>query len=116
MVLCQVYTATALNNLLSIGINGHKKIRIVRIDYAYTAGNDKVVQLQSNILRIPYGNTQWFTMSTNPNHQISNIHDGIEFDTYINGNLDLSIVDVATGVAPVGFTSLSMLLDINDAE
>lgn len=111
MVLCQVYTTTALNNLLSIGISGHKKVKIIRIDYA---GTSAVIQLQSNILRVPYGNTPWLTINTNAAYQISNIHDDIEFDTYINGNLDLNIVDV-NGGAPAGFSSLSMLLEINDA-
>jgi hypothetical protein len=113
MVLCQIYTTTALNNLLSVGISGRKKVRIVRIDYTGTANAS--IQLQSNILRVPYGNVPWFTFSSNPNHQIGNIHNEIEFvDVNLNGNLDVSVVDATTGNAPAGFTALMMLLDITD--
>jgi len=112
MVLCQIYITNPTNQLIPIGVNGRKKVKIVRIDFSYTANNDKVVQLQSSILRVPYGNVAYITMSNNPNHQISNISNDMIFDTNINGNLDLNIIDVATGLAPAGFVSFMLLLDI----
>lgn len=118
MVLCQIFITEPIpiNLLIPIGVFGRKKLKIVRIDYAYTANNDKVIQLQSNILRVPYGNVPYLTMSTNPNHQISNISDNMIFDVQLAGNLDLSIINAATGGPPSGFTSFMMLLDITDFE
>lgn len=118
MVLCQIFITEPIpiNLLIPIGVYGRKKVKIVKIDNVYTTNADRVIQLQSNILRVPYGNVPYLTFCTNPTHQVSNISDSMVFDANLNGNLDLSIINTATGIPPSGFTSFMMLLDITDFE
>lgn len=115
MVLCQVYTESAAPQLYNINVFGKKKVKIVKMDYMYTAG-DRMIGLRSNILRMPYGNVPYFIFVNNPNHQVGNIHSDLEFEANFNGNLDLEIFDVTTNAAPAGFQRLCLTLDITDIE
>jgi len=115
MVLCQVYTTDATSQLYTINVFGKKKVKIVKIDYIWT-GTDKIIVLKSNILRVPYGNAPYFMFANNSNHQVGNVHADLEFDCNFSGNLDLEVIDMATGTQPAGFVKLCLSLDITDAE
>jgi hypothetical protein len=116
MVLCQIVISDPAYNLYPINIFGNKKVKIIKLDYRYTAGgSDKIIYIESNILRVPYSNFPYFCFSANSNHQIGNINGDIEFeDVAINGNLDLRIMDYDTRAVPTNFTTLVLILDISD--
>jgi hypothetical protein len=115
MVLCQILIAQPVYNLYAINTFGRKKVKLIRIDYRYGAGGqDKMIYIESNILRVPLSNFPYFLFSANNNHQIGNINGGIEFDCDINGNLDLRICDYATKAEPADFVQLVLTLDITD--
>jgi hypothetical protein len=123
MVLCQVYVNNAdvnPSNLYTINVFGKKKVKIVKIDFkAVNLQNAPVyynIQLQSNILRLPYGNVPYYTFKTNPNEQIGNIHSDVEFIANFNGNLDLKVVNKDTNDVPLYFVDMVLSLDISDAE
>ena len=117
MVLCQIVISDANYNLYPINIFGNnKRVKIIKIDYRYTAGgSDKIIYIESNILRVPYSNFPYFCFSANSNHQIGNINGEIIFDDVnFNGNLDLRICDYDTKAVPTNFTTLVLTIDITD--
>ena len=118
MVLCQIYTTDATAQTYAINVFGRKKVKIVKVDYVYTAGGtDKIVALKSNFLRIPLGNYPNFCFATNPNNQVGNVHSELELEVKdFNGNIDLEVLDTATNTQPAGFTKLCLSLDITDIE
>ena len=118
MVLCQIYTTDATAQTYAINLFGRKKVKIVKVDYVFTAGgSDKIIALKSNFLRLAFGNYSNFCFASNSVHQIGNIHSDLELDTKdFNGNFDLEVLDVATNVQPIGFLKLVLSLDITDSE
>lgn len=116
MVLCQLLITDPSIRSYCINTYGRKRVQILKLDYRYTAGgSDKIIVLQSNILRLPLSNYPWFAFSPNNAHQIGNLHGDIVFDDVnIDGNLDLNILDFDTGAAPANFTTMIITLDITD--
>ena len=116
MVLCQVVINQANYNekLYPINVFGQKKIKLLKIDYSYTGSTVYFLQIRSNILRIPTGNSPYLVLVNNPNYQIGNIHNEIEWNANINGNLDLDIVEFSTQATPAGFVQLVLTFDISD--
>jgi hypothetical protein len=102
--------------LYNVNLFGKKKVKIVKIDYMYSAGTDKMIGIKSDILRIPYGNIPYFVFSTNSSFQVGNIHSDLEFETNFVGNLDLEIIDTLTDYAPLAFVKMCLTLDIQNAE
>ena len=116
MVLCQIIVDQVGSKLYPINIYGKKKVKICRVDYRQQANNDKTIYLESNILRLPYGNFPYFTMMSNPNHQISNVHSDLEFQCDFNGNLDIAVKDIETLASANGFVLLILTIDISNVE
>ena len=114
MVLCQIYTTDATAQTYAINVFGKKKVKIVKIDYLFTAGGDKIIALKSNFLRIPYGNAPYFMFANNSNYQISHIQGNLELECNFNGNFDLEVLDTATNAIPAGFIKICLTLDITD--
>lgn len=118
MVLCQILVNNPNYNLYPINVFGRKKVKIVRLDYRYTAGgNDKTLYMESNILRLPISNFPYFLFSANTAHQVSNINGELIFDDVnFNGNLDLRFVDAEASAVPTNFVNLILTLDITEYE
>ena len=115
MVLCQIVINSATYSLYAINTFGRKNIKLLRIDYRFGVGADKLIYLESNILRLPLSNFPFFVFSSNSSHQVGNINGNIEFeDTTLNGNFDLRICDYATRLEPTDFVQLVLTLDITD--
>jgi hypothetical protein len=116
MVLCQVVINDASITNYNLNLFGRKKVRLVKIDYRYSAGgSDKLVVIQSDQLRLPYSNYPFLVFSANTNHQVSNIHSDIVFyDVVLDGSLSLRVLDYETGVAPSNLQFLVLLFDIYD--
>ena len=116
MVLCQVVVTQANFNdkLYPINVFGQKKIRLLKIDYSYTGSTVYFIQIRSNILRIPTGNSPFLLFVNNPNYQTGNISNHIEWNSNLNGNLDLDIVEFTTQLTPAGFVQLVLTFDISD--
>ena len=120
MVLCNIYiTAGSFINastptLVQTNVFGRKKVKILKIDYVENSVTDKMIQIQSNFLRIPYGNSPWLQFTNNAVRQIGNIHNDIIFETDMNGNMDIFLFDVVNNSFPLGFLYMSILLDITD--
>jgi hypothetical protein len=117
MVLCQILISTPNLTLYPINVFGNnKRVKIVRIDYRYNAGGqDKIIVIQSNILRLPLSNYPYFLFSANNNHQIGNINGDLVYeDVNFNGNLDIMILDAETQAVPTNFVTMVLTLDISD--
>lgn len=116
MVLCQIIVDQAGTKLYPINVYGKRKVKICRVDYRQVANNDRTIYLESNILRLPYGNFPYFTMMTNNSQQVSNIHSDLEFECNFNGNLDISVKDIETLANANGFIMLILTLDLSFVE
>lgn len=121
MVLCQIYVNDSNKTLYPINVYGKKKVRIVKIDLRstnLTTGNPAyyLIRIQSDILRLPYGNYPYLVLNTNPAYQIGNIHGDLEFNVNFVGNLDIEIINHDTGISPTYFIDMVLYLDIQDAE
>ncbi len=116
MVLVQVVINDASITNYNLNVFGRKRVRLVKIDYRYSAGGaDKLVVIKSNQLRLPYSNYPFFVFCANTNHQVSNIHSDIVFqDVVIDGSLNLQILDYETGAAPTNLQFLVLLFEITD--
>ena len=62
MVLCQIVVNSATYSLYAINTFGRKNIKLLRIDYRFGVGADKLIYLESNILRLPLSNFPFFVL------------------------------------------------------
>ena len=121
MVLTQIYLqaadfANGNPSLYQINTWGQKHIVLLGISYVQTnAATTKTIGLQSNLLRVTRGPFPYFIFSTaQSNFIVSPGQTDIAFDSNVNGNLDLNLVDVATNAFPANFVSCIVYLDVQD--
>ena len=123
MVLCQIYLqpgdfANGNPSFYQINTSGQKHIVLLGMSYVQTSGTSvKTIGLVSNMLRVNRGPYPYFIFSTQQGNLIvgSGSKD-IHFNTNVNGNLDINLVDVATNTFPLNFISCIVYLDIQDIE
>ena len=116
MVLCQVYLSTAANLLYAIGVPpGRKRAELVGIYYTQTDTVARNIVIVSNTIKVRYGNNSNFIFSSVVSTQVKQMFN-VVFDMTVNGNLDIQLVDLTTGVAPVNFSSCILYFDISDFE
>ena len=60
MVLSQIVINSPNYSLYAINTFGRKNIKLLRIDYRFNVGADKLIYLESNILRLPLSNFPFF--------------------------------------------------------
>jgi hypothetical protein len=105
-----------LSSLYQINSFGHKRIVLLGISYNQAAGSStKNIALRSDLLRVQKGFYPYFLFTTQQSSfVISTGQSDIAFDSNINGNLDITFVDLATNVFPTNFVSCILYLDIQD--
>lgn len=121
MVLAQIYLVAAdfangLPALYQLNAWGQKHIVLLGLSYVQTAGSSvKAIGLQSNMLRVNRGPYPYFIFSTQQaNFIISPGQTDIRFESNLNGNLDINLIDLSTKALPADFVSCILYLDIQD--
>ena len=124
MVLCQIYITpggtalpTANGKYQVVPVTGKCSIRVLNMVYHDTAGANthRLIQLVSDNLVFPYSPCRYLSLISNPvatlNYDVS-YRDYSLYNTVLNGQLLLQVIDNATGVEPVNFTECLVSLDI----
>jgi hypothetical protein len=120
MVLVQIYINTDNNNsYFSIPLSGTCSIRVLNIQYNEGGTTNRVIQIQSDMLFLPYSPMRYITFmnGANSNINIDNSFKEYNFDKlYVRGQIKLYVVDIATGVQPAGFTGCIINLDVEELD
>ena len=116
MVLTQIVITTAANTLYAIGVpSGRRNVKVVCISYVQSDTTARNIVLVSNTFKIRFGNNSNIIFNSVYLSQVKQIGD-FEFTADFSGNVDIALQDLATGIAPVNFTSCILYLDISDKE
>ena len=128
MVLVQILitpTGTALSTSSKkfqvVPITGICSIRVLSVSYHDTAaaGTNRVIQIVSDNLYFPYSPLRYLTLMSNVAAYASidqSLHDYHLKNQRVNGQLQLEVIDKATGLEPVGFTNCLITLDIEQID
>ncbi len=117
MPLCQFLVTPANNGSdFIIPVSGHANIKVVSAQYVDTnsANHSHIIQLRSDVLRFPYSSLQYLTIMTGATT--------VNFDTgkneysingaNLNGKMNLSVIDLGTGLTPDHFGAFLLTLEI----
>lgn len=114
MVLCTLTINTIAKQNYFIGLSGRKRVKICNMAYTETNKNtNKIIQIKSDVLRVPYGNNNSIIFSNQNTHQISNVCSDMVLICDFNGYIDIQLVDLL-GDAQGTFVNFFMILDITD--
>ena len=120
MVLVQIYiNANNNNSYFSIPLSGTCSIRVLNIQYYENSTNNRVIQIQSDMLLLPYSPMRYITFmnGANTNVTIDTSYKEYNFDKlYVRGQIKLCVVDIATGVQPAGFIGCIINLDVEELD
>lgn len=122
MVLVQIYVNPSNNNsLFPIPFSGTCSIRVLSIQYHTTnaAAVYQVIQVQSDILLLPYSPMRYISFLSNASTNISIDQSNKEYnfkDLYVRGQLLLNVIDYSTKVQPTGFTNFILNLDVEELD
>ena len=118
MPLCQILVTAATNgNRFSVPVYGKCNITFLGLQYhdSSGAGSTYVASLQSDILTFPQSGQHFLTWMNNPNVSVTfdsgRIQPSLE-GVVLNGNIQLKVVNQATGAIPGNFTHLILNLHI----
>ena len=116
MVLVQILITPAAGNLTTasgkfqaIPITGKASIRVLSVVYHDTAAatTNRCIQIVSDNLYFPYSPCKYLTVLSNPAASLNFDNSRNEYhlkDQQFNGQLQLQVIDKATGVEPANFT------------
>lgn len=110
-------TAATNGNRFSLPIYGKCNITILGMQYhdSSAAGSTYIASLQSDILNFPMSELPYLSWVNNPNVTVNidqgRIQPSIE-GIQLNGNIQLKVVNQATGVVPPNFTHLILNLHV----
>lgn len=111
---------TASGKFQVLPVTGKCSIRVLNIQYYDTAGSvNRVIQIVSDNLYFPYSPLKYLTVMSNP---VANLNVDQSFLDYhlrnqqLNGQIQLSIIDRATGVEPANFLNCLISLDIEQID
>ena len=128
MVLVQILITPAGSSLTTssgkfqvVPITGICSIRVLAVSYHDTsaATTNRVIQIVSDNLYFPYSPLRYLTLMSNVAGYASidqSLHDYHLKNQRVNGQLQLQVIDKATGVEPVGFTNCLITLDIEQID
>ena len=122
MVLVQIYVNAVNNNsYFPIPFSGTCSIRVLSMQYhsSVAATVVQVVQVQSDILLLPYSPMRYITMINNAqaNVNIDQSHKEYNFkDLYGRGQILINVIDYATKTTPTGFTDFLLNLDVEELD
>lgn len=118
MPLVQILVTSATNgNRFSVPVYGKCNITFLGLQYhdSSGAGSTYVASLQSDILTFPQSALPFLTWINNPNvtvgYDSGRIQPSLEA-VVLNGNIQLRVVNQATGAVPTNFTHLVLNLHI----
>lgn len=113
MVLCNIVVNSIAKNNYFVGLSGRKRVKVCNIGYIEAAATNKLIQIKSDVLRIPYGNNNYIVFANQNAHQISNVCSDMVLICDFNGYVDIELVDLL-GSNQTQFTRFYMILDITD--
>lgn len=114
MVLCNIIVNSIAKNNYFVGLSGRKRVKVCNMAYTETNKNtNKIIQIKSDVLRVPYGNNNSIVFSNQNTHQISNVCSDMVLICDFNGYIDIQLVDLL-GDAQGTFVNFYMILDITD--
>ena len=128
MVLVQILITPAAGGLSTasgkfqvVPITGKCSIRVLAVSYhdTATAGTSRVIQVVSDNLYFAYSPLRFITLISNPLGYASvdkSLHDYHLKNQQLNGQLQLSVIDKATGAEPANFTNCLISLDIEQID
>lgn len=122
MVLVQIYVNTNNNNsYFPIPFSGTCSIRVLNMQYhsTVTAATVQVVQVQSDLLLLPYSPMRYITMINNAQSNISIDQSNKEYnfkDLYVRGQILINVIDYSTKAQPTGFTAFLLNLDVEELD
>lgn len=107
MVLVQILVTSSNNNsYFVVPISGKCSIRILNVQYYDNSGSARAIQLRSDLLYFPYSSAKYLTWLSNATGNM-NVDQGFKEynlqNVVLQGQLLLNVVDIATGITPVGF-------------
>lgn len=117
MVLVQIYVSQALNNsYIDIPLYGTYDVSVVGIQYHDNPSLGRPMEIRSDLLRFP-NSSRPFLMFINAAH--TNIASGSDTGRMIsipncdfNGKVLINLIDITTGVEPVGMQYLLISLEV----
>ena len=128
MVLVQIYITPAGGGLSTdngkfqvVPITGKCSIRVLNMVYHDTAlaTSHRLIQVVSDNLYFPYSPHRYLSMLSNPvatlNYDVSRNEYHLK-DQTLNGQLQLQVIDKATGAEPVNFTDCLISLEIEQID
>jgi len=128
MVLVQIYITPAGGGLTTdngkfqvVPITGKCSIRVLNMVYHDTAlaTSHRLIQVVSDNLYFPYSPLRYLSMISNPvatlNYDVSRNEYHLK-DQTLNGQLQLQVIDKATGAEPVNFTDCLISLEIEQID
>jgi hypothetical protein len=118
MVLCTLTINTIARQNYFVGLSGRKRVKICNMGYLETGaaggtGTHKLIQIKSDILRVPYGNNNSIVFTNQRTHEISNVSYEMCLICDMNGYIDIQLIDLL-GNNLATFVGFYMILDITD--
>lgn len=122
MVLVQIYVNVNNNNsYFPIPFSGTCSIRILSMQYHSTVAATvvQIVQVQSDVLLLPYSPMRYITMINNAQANINIDQSNKEYnfkDLYLRGQILINVIDYSTKAQPTGFTDFLLNLDVEELD
>jgi len=112
---------TASGKFQVVPITGKCSIRVLAVSYhdSSAATTNRVIQIVSDNLYFAYSPLRYITLMSNVSAYCpidNSLHDYHLKNQQLNGQLQLSVIDKATGVEPVNFTNCLISLDIEQID
>jgi hypothetical protein len=119
MVLVQVFL-NATSQFIDLQLTGGKyNVKLVSCQYQYSAADSVIfgIQFRSPWTMQNYGNCRYLQVNY-PNAHHAQINGDIVWETQYMGAFTMDLVDVTTGIAPVGthFTEAMLWFDVEKIE
>jgi len=113
--------STSSGKFQVVPVTGVCSIRVLAVSYHDTAGagTNRVIQIVSDNLYFPYSPLRYLTLMSNVAAYASIDQSLYEYhlkNQRVNGQLQLQVIDKATGAEPVGFTNCLITLDIEQID
>ena len=116
MPLVQFVITTATNNsMFTVPISGKCCIKVLNIQYHAANGTSYPVQLRSDSLLLPYSPARYITWINNPSATLNFDNGMVEYNfnnVVLQGQIQLAIVALVTGVEPANFQYCVVSLQI----
>jgi len=120
MVLVQIYVTTGNNNsYFPIPLSGTCSIRILNIQYNEGGTTNRIIQIQSDMLLLPYSPMRYITFMNGANTTINMDQSYKEYNfdkLYVRGQIFINIIDYGTKAQPAGFVNCIINLDVEELD